>query len=498
MSQTKICSFELEKIVLSGLFQYPEVYGEICNWISESDFEAIAAHKTIFSVMKRRLEQRQTATPLLVAEEVDRLGIRFPEIDNIRNYICEGLALISVNREGLIDSIKEIKKVTVAREIDNTADEIKRIARKGLNLSIDEIIQQCDEKYNRSIEKYFGTNEATDLFDGVEERLEERRKNPVDNIGLLGPYLKMNELYGSLVRPGNITTICARSGSYKTTVLLHYGASLGMMHDIPILHFDFGEMSKDELQDRQIASLTGIPLHLIETGNFGRNEEALNKVRSVYAQLKKLKYYYIPVGSKSASQMIAILKRTYFSKVGRGNPTALILDYWKSYGEDYNSNKAEWERFGKFTQDFKNCISEEIPIGICSGLQSNRVGIVTGKTHKTVSDDEGIASGGDRIVFHSSHFFILRVKTLDVMADEKNLLGNAIIKNVAKCRHLGKNVKDALSPVRLPDGTMEKNYINLDIQNFNVVEKGDLASIVRKLKQLEIEKNDPHHGDLTL
>ena len=47
-----------------------------------------------------------------------------------------------------------------------------------------------------------------------------------------------------------------------------------------------------------------------------------------------------------------------------------------------------------------------------------------------------------------------------------------------KARHLGKDIAGAINPIKLPDGTLKKNFINLEIANFCVSEKGDYRDIV--------------------
>ena len=46
-----------------------------------------------------------------------------------------------------------------------------------------------------------------------------------------------------------------------------------------------------------------------------------------------------------------------------------------------------------------------------------------------------------------------------------------------KARHLGKDIAGAINPVKMPDGSFRKNFINLEIANFSVTEKGDLRDI---------------------
>jgi replicative DNA helicase len=501
MANKPIHSIELEKLTLAGLLQYgTEIYPEIANFISEDDFQALGVHRVIFAIIKRRLEEIKAVTPTQVAQDIKNLGITFPEVDNVYEYLAGGLALIQINKDGVLDAIKDLKKVSVAREIDNAAVNIQHEVRKKLNSSPQEIIDAADRIYNSRITTFYGKKDTVNLFEGLKDKIEALGENPIENIGMMGPHPKLNELYGSLVRPGNITTVCARSGSYKTTFLLHYGTSLADIHKVPIIHLDNGEMSPDELQFRQMAALSGVPLHLIETGKWRRSANYVGLIRSTYPKLEKLKYHYVPVGGKSSQEMISIVRRLYYSLVGRGNPTALLFDYWKSYGEDYAGNKAEWERMGKITQDFKDFTVNEVPIGILAGLQGNRFAIITGKAQNQVVDDEGIASGGDRIIFHSSHFFILRRKTLDQLTEEQNRYGNCLLKQVAKCRHVGENVKDAINPVQMPDGSFKPNYVHFAIDNFFVQERGDLASTVGQIGQLVAAKPDgqPDDGDMKL
>ena len=49
--------------------------------------------------------------------------------------------------------------------------------------------------------------------------IEGRGNSPLTEFGMMGPHPKVNEIYGSLLRPGNITVIVARSGVGKTNFL---------------------------------------------------------------------------------------------------------------------------------------------------------------------------------------------------------------------------------------------------------------------------------------
>ena len=47
-----------------------------------------------------------------------------------------------------------------------------------------------------------------------------------------------------------------------------------------------------------------------------------------------------------------------------------------------------------------------------------------------------------------------------------------------KARHLGKSALRAIHPVEMPDGSKKSNFINLNIENFRITERGDLQDIV--------------------
>jgi hypothetical protein len=134
---------------------------------------------------------------------------------------------------------------------------------------------------------------------------------------------------------------------------------------------------------------------------------------------------------------------------------------------------------------YKRCIQRDIKnkkgpcISMMTSVQSNRAGIVTNKSAANVTDDESIVSLSDRITQFSSHMFILRQKTFDELQSEVGFGTHKLI-NI-KARHLGKDIAGAINPVKLADGSLKKNFINLEIANFCVTEKGDYRDIVDSL-----------------
>lgn len=286
--------------------------------------------------------------------------------------------------------------------------------------------------------------------------------------------------------------------THNTQFCMHYATKVSEKYGVPVLHFDNGEMSKEELVMRQCAALSGVPMHLIESGNWRRaGQDIVDKVRSVWAKIKHLQFYYYNVGGMDVDSMVETLKRFYYAKVGRGNQMIFSFDYIKTTSES-NAGKSEWQTVGEMVDKFKKCIQKEIledgnpVIPMITSVQSNRSGITNNRLSANVIDDESVVSLSDRITQFCSHMFILRNKTADEIQTEGARFGTHKLINV-KSRHLGKDIAGAIEPVRIGD-TLRKNFVNLEFANFNIAERGDLRDIARTLDGDE-ELDDTDNND---
>ena len=480
-----IYSLEIEKQVLAAFIQKPKVLVNFMHLISESDFhDGSLLHRTLFAVIKKACEQDESIDEIVLVQRIKDLGIKFEEDISLIDYV-RSLSMRKIHsKEKVESSIKELKKYSVRREISKTAkkigDSMKSISPETSYLKI---IENADQIYNEKINMFeVGSDVPENIYEQMENFIEDRGNNPIDEFGMMGPHEKINEIYGSLLRPGNITVIVARSGVGKTQYCMHYATQVSAKYDVPVLHFDNGEMSKEELIIRQCAALSGVPSHLLESGKSRQaGPEIVSKVRSVWDKVKKLQFYYYNVGGMDVDSMINTLKRFYYSRVGRGNKMVFSFDYIKTSSESA-ANKSEWQTVGEMVDKFKKCIQKEIleegnpVIPMITSVQSNRSGITTNRQSANIIDDESIVSLSDRITQFCSHMFILRQKTNDEIAEEGNQFGTHKLINV-KARHLGKDIAGACEPVQVDDN-LRKNFINLSFRNFNITECGDLRDIV--------------------
>jgi replicative DNA helicase len=493
-----IYNLELEKQLLAALIKEPESYCEVSNFISHKDFynEDSNLHSSIFTIVKQAIDAGDQIDEIIIAQRVANLALSFEDKLNPADYI-KSLAMRKVPKGNLIKTAKELKKYTIRREIFESAQEI---ARKMKSMSPEsnysQIIGAADDAYNSRINLYeIGNDTPENIYDDMEDIIEERGNNPITEFGMMGPHQKINEIYGSLLRPGNITVIVARSGVGKTQWCMDYSTKVSMQYGVPVLHFDNGEMSKEELTMRQCAAISRVPIHLLQTGQWRQaGPDVVNKVRATWAKVKNLKFYYYNVGGMDVDAMIKVLKRFYYGKVGRGNQMIFSFDYIKTTSES-GGGKNEWQVVGEMVDKFKKCIQKEILnegepiIPMITSVQSNRSGITNNRQSQNVIDDESIVSLSDRITQFCSHMFILRNKTVDEIQNEGPSFGTHKLVNV-KARHLGQDIAGAVEPVRIGDN-LRKNFINLEFNNFCITEKGDLRDIARASEgQMDLENTD--------
>jgi replicative DNA helicase len=504
-----IFSYELEKKVLSGLIQHKHKWEEISSFLNDKDFysEDSKVNLSIFKLLRHALDNAESIDETILVQRINQLKVSFPDSIDVAEYVFS-LAFFKITEEIFISSVRELKKFTARREIYDSCKEVANFVKAAdPSLKYSELIEKADQLYNKNI-KDFEMSETgpVNLFDIMESVVEERGNNPVEDFGLLGPHKRINEMYGSLLLGGNITVIVARSGVGKTQFCMDYTTRVSAEHDIPVLHFDNGEMSEEELIFRQCSAMTGIPVWLLQTGKWRTSsyknmtpDQVIQKVRSAWTKIKNMKFYYENVAGMSPDEMNSLLKRFYFSKIGRGNPLIFSFDYIKS---DFGSmGKADgWQQVSYMVHKFKQTIHRDLCfdgkpcVSMMTSVQSNRLGITNNRQANAIVDDESVVSLSDGITQFCSHLFLLRRKVAEEIHEEGDAFGTHKLVNL-KARHLGKEALRAINPVEMPDGSKKSNFINLQIENFRITERGDLQDIVNSQTNQDVDIEENESGD---
>ena len=489
-----IYSLQVERHVLSGLLKYQDLFADIDVFLSENDFFN-DVHSTIYSVFKNIKYKGESVDKVLLAEKIKNLGISFKDEINIFDYI-DNLTFSQITEEATMTACKELIKFRVRRELCQTADNLKEYVTKNAEDSLDEIIGKIDGIYNKKISSYSENDIPINIFEGVEDLIEERGNAPKDETGLVTPYSEFNRMYGGL-KNGNIYAIASRPGQGKSTWLndICFKTAINPKNKTKTLILDT-EMQTVDIQLRMVASLSGVPVWYLETGNWRKNEEMTKKVREAWGKVKKYEYFHYHVGNKNIDQICSIIRRWYLSKVGRGNQAMIAYDYIKLTGEKVGQNWAEHQAIGDKIDKLKR-ISEEIQCPVITAMQLNRTGESFNRKGAEVVDDSSVISLSDRLQWFASFVAIFRRKTLDELALDGQAFGTHKL-IPTKTRFQGKDAAGHQDLVRRLDctgkETWAQNYLNYQVENFNIEERGSLNDVSASQRE-RYELNDSNQND---
>ena len=490
-----VYSIQIERHVLSGIIKYPEIFFDIENFISEKDFYN-DVHEVIFSVIKDFHIKSIKIDKVLLAEKIKNLGISFKDDINIYDYI-DNLTYSQITEQATIDAAKELLKLRIRREIFFTAEKIQKKIKESNTDDIDTIIGNIDKIYAEKISSYEINDKPESIFDNLEDLIEEIGNNPINEAGLITPYKEFNRLYGGL-RNKNLYAIVSRPGQGKTTWLNDIAFKTAIKNNINVLVLDT-EMSTYEIKLRMTASLSQVPLWYIETGSWRKNEEMVKKVRTVWSQIKNIKYDHYHVGNKNVDQILSIIRRWYYSKVGRGNQALIAYDYVKLTGEKVGQNWAEHQAIGNKIDKLKK-LSEEINVPIITAMQMNRSGENFNRNSSELVDDSSAIALSDRLQWFASFVAIFRRKTLDEIAIDGQQFGTHKLIPI-KTRFQGKDAAGHQDLIRRMDQSGKEkwitNFINYNIVNFNIEERGSARDIVaHERNQFELNDRNQNDGEI--
>jgi len=507
--QTKeqIYSTKIERHVLGGLINSPKTFLEIERFITEKDFFN-DIHSTIFCMIRSILLNNQPLDKVLIAEKIHHLQIKFSEgsID-IYRYI-DDISAFPIAPKAVIESSRELLKYRIRREILATAQEIAEYAKKCGTKDIDEIISTCDKKYSAKMSEYSFEDKPAKLFEGIEELIEERGNNPREESGLITPYEEFNSTYGGL-RSGDVYAICSRPGQGKTTWINDLCFKAARLNNIKVLMLDT-EMDTEDIRFRMAASITGVSMWHLETGNWCKNPDLASRVRAVLPNIEGDNggVYHAHIGNKNIDQVCSLVRRWHLAEVGRGNPCLIAYDYVKLTGERISQNWAEHQAIGEKIDRLKK-LAEEINAPLITAMQLNRSG--EGGGRGAIVDDSSAISLSDRLQWYASFVAIFRRKTLDEIAEDNEFDPNGnIVRDHGthklipiKTRFQGRQAAGHQDLVRRTrdDGRVvyQNNCLYFSVRNFNVEERGSLRSLVSdEQEQFSVEDRESNDGEINI
>lgn len=266
------------------------------------------------------------------------------------------------------DTLKEYK-LSVASVVTNSfkrdmikaSQEIERLCCNE-DLSLSEVNRKINSKINDVDEKYLVSDEIVMISDEIDDIWEEIQED-WNGSGIVGMPTTIPELNNYIThRRGELLLVAGRMGMGKSSFMMNEALSM-LRAGVPVLYIDT-EMSKKQFIARAVASMTGVRVHQIETGNL--TDEEKSKVAATIKWFKdeaKLVHKYM---TEPDMDEVYALAKILIHKMGLG---FLVYDYIKSDKEDSTAN---YNYLGQVTDFLKNKIAGGLDIPVLAGAQLNR------------------------------------------------------------------------------------------------------------------------------
>ena len=439
-----LCDNGAERAVLAGLLQYgSEAYVEINDILSENSF-ASTNNQVIFKCLKRIIENDQQVDLPSILSAAESLNLlETIQTEQELSYI-KSLSNFHVNRDNVYRFAIQVKKFEYARSICVTADHIKQqVSSINGTETIDEIISILERPVEQFIKDGDSTEKTVVLGDGVLDYLLYLEENPCDLVGIATKFKNYDEAIGGGLRRKTVNLIAARPKTGKSV----FGDAVAInaaSDGIPTLMLDT-EMSKEDHYNRILASLSGVPIKLIETGRFAEDPDNKQKVTEAAKKFKTLPYHYISVAGKSFATILNIIKRWVMHEVGTDdegntNDCLVVFDYLKMMSaEGISGHIQEYQVLGfQITALHDLCVKLDIPC--LAFVQLNRDGISKESTDAV--------SGSDRLVWLCTSCTIFKNKSEEEIAQDGIRNGNR---------------KLVVLAARHGPGLVDGNYINMNM-----------------------------------
>lgn len=375
------CQAVYERALLSYCFESIDNYYTVASKISDQDFLR-PEHRLVWIIMGSLVKRGASKFDgSLIINEAESNGV----LKDVGGYeyinAMIGMDLSDTNIDYYIEKVLDAS--TKFQLYMRLQEGLTTISKDATNEDVNatDMIGVVGKDVMELSLKSKAVKEATNLSDGLDEYIEERRKNPIEYCGMGSGFEILDKRIDGLV-PGTLTVLCARPKHGKSTFLCNIGAYVAYELDKPVLYVDT-EMPFDQWRSRIIAMLSGIPERRIKHGGY-TDQEYYNIKQSVDV-IKRGKFFHEYMPGYSVEKLAAIYNKY---KHVEGIELA-IFDYIKE-PPGGSKDRKEYQLLGDVTTALKD-MSGELQIPFLCANQLNR--------QKDIADSDRILRYADVLMF---------------------------------------------------------------------------------------------------
>jgi replicative DNA helicase len=496
-------SFEYEKMLVSGVLRYPDLYDDLDSLIiTSSDFNT-RIHQDSWIYFGEILHKIGKISYEILGMKLMELKLNYGMDLTPLEYL-KALSLMSVNKDSVNVFAAKLKALSGRKNIIATSlDVANSMLDFKDDLTYEQLINTADSKFNAKINLFEnpGASEPIDLYEGLKEEIESDSVEGEE--GLICPYPIFRKKYGDFY-PGELYVWASRMKSGKSLLLMDIADQCcnSIDQNVVGLYLDT-ELTTKQVRRRLMSRLTGINESYFRNRTWRNNANFVSKVREVWPRIElffgRIKHLY--VANTPIEEVCSIMRRWYRRNVQGNKRGILIYDYIK-INADLATNRysnMKGHDLAGFKTDCLKKLSSELECPVLSSVQTNRFN-ASKKTEDRL-DDTTVVALSDQIGMYVSNMFLFNSLTLEEMQDVQGSYGldctHRMIPLVTRQQgddapgFTGNFVK-----IEKPDGTVEykENVIYYKFENFGVREVAQLADLVKARNNYKLDF-DSHFKD---
>lgn len=383
-------SLEAERSVLGGIFLKPDIFSEVIEIITASDFYKMA-HKLIFEVMQEIYGSGESIDPIIVMDRLKRKD-KFDDIggEAIFYEIIEEVPTAA----NILTYARIIKEKATLRKLGDIGTKIVEMTYEGYE-DVDTILDRAEGM----IFKVAESKESKDIVSLKEvvtnefERLEQLLQNKGVTTGISSGFKHFDEMTSGF-HPSDLVILAARPSMGKTAFALNLALNAAMKAEKGVLVFSL-EMSSSQLLQRLLAIEAGIGLQKIRNGFL--SEDDWGKLGIASGKLANAEINIADVPNVNVLEIRSIARRLKAA----GKLDMILIDYLQLIKGTSGKSDNRQQEISDISRSLKG-IARELDIPIIALSQLSRAPEQRADRRPMLSDlreSGAIEQDADMVVF---------------------------------------------------------------------------------------------------
>ena len=356
-------SIEAEKSLLGCLMLDKNAILKVADFLRPEDFYR-KVHQEIYQATLELFEKGESIDLLSVSNRLREKNL-LEEIGG-NGYLTELINSVPTASH-VLNYAKIVQRKRILRDLIEASQEINLLGYQEKE-DVESLLDQAEKKIFSIAQKSL-TQKFIQVKDCLEEAFERIDKLSKKEAGLRGLPTGFSDLDNLLagLQKSDLIILAARPTLGKSALALNFAANVAINEKIPVGIFSL-EMSRDQIVDRLISSISGVDLWRLRTGRLSDqgDDSDFVRIREALAILSEAPIYIDDVASATVLQMKAMCRRLQAEK-GLG---LVIIDYLQLI-QPLNSNASPVQQVSENSRALK-ALARELNIPVLAISQLSR------------------------------------------------------------------------------------------------------------------------------